>query len=40
MVKGLHLFGRVENLTDEDYVEVPGFNSAGAAAYLGARYSF
>jgi vitamin B12 transporter len=40
VVKGLHLFGRVENLTDEDYVEVPGFNSAGAAAYLGARYSF
>lgn len=22
VVKGLHLFGRVENLTDEDYVEV------------------
>ena len=40
VVQGLHLFGRVKNLTDEDYAEVAGFNSAGAAAYLGARYSF
>ena len=40
VIKGLHLFGRVENLTDEDYAEVGGFNTAGTAGYLGARYSF
>lgn len=34
------LFGRIENLTDEDYQEVTGFNSAGRNAYAGVRLSF
>ena len=37
---GLHMFGRVENVTDEDYAEVGGFNTAGTAGYLGMRYNF
>lgn len=34
------LFGRIENLLDEDYEEVPGYNTSGQAAHVGARYSF
>jgi vitamin B12 transporter len=37
---GLQLFGRVENLLDEDYQEVPSYNSSGVAGYAGVRYSF
>jgi len=37
---GLDLYGRVENLFDEDYVEVRNFQTTGAAAYAGVRYSF
>ncbi|MDZ7782254.1 MAG: TonB-dependent receptor [Halioglobus sp.] len=40
VVDGLELYGRVENVTDEDYEEVPTFNTSGAAGYLGLRYSF
>ncbi|NND69608.1 MAG: TonB-dependent receptor [Halioglobus sp.] len=40
LVNGLELFGRVENLTDEDYQELPSFNTSGAAAYVGVRYDF
>lgn len=36
----LQLFGRIENLADQDYVEITGFNTPGRTAYLGARYSF
>jgi vitamin B12 transporter len=36
----LALYCRVENLTDEDYTEVPSYNTPGAAAYAGLRYSF
>lgn len=36
----LEAFGRLENLTDEDYQEVTGFRSAGFAAYAGARVRF
>jgi vitamin B12 transporter len=36
----LEIYGRVENLTDEDYVEVPTYNTSGAAGYAGVRYSF
>ncbi|GAB5414902.1 MAG: TonB-dependent receptor [Congregibacter sp.] len=36
----LALYGRVENLLDEDYEEVPGFRTAGAALYAGLRYGF
>lgn len=34
------LFGRVENLADEDYYEVFGFPTAGRAVYVGARVKF
>ena len=37
---GLEVFGRVENLLDEDYEEVPTYNTAGRAAYAGLRYRF
>lgn len=40
LFEGLDLYGRVENLLDEDYEEVPTYNNSGAAAYAGLRYSF
>lgn len=38
LARGLQVYGRVENLLDEDYEEVPGFNTPGASAYIGLRY--
>lgn len=40
ILDALEIYGRVENLTDEDYVEVPTYNTSGAAGYAGIRYSF
>jgi vitamin B12 transporter len=40
LFRGLEVFGRVENLLDEDYEEVPTYNTGGAAGYAGLRYSF
>ncbi len=37
---GVEIFGRLENLFNRDYQEVPGFNTGGRALYAGARYSF
>jgi vitamin B12 transporter len=37
---GLEIYGRVENLLDEDYEEFPTYNTSGAAGYAGLRYSF
>jgi vitamin B12 transporter len=37
---GLEVYGRVENLFDEKYEEVYGFNTAGAAVYAGLRWTF
>lgn len=37
---GVELFGRVENLLDEDYQEVFGFETAGVAAYAGVRLTY
>ncbi|MGB1141185.1 MAG: TonB-dependent receptor plug domain-containing protein, partial [Halioglobus sp.] len=37
---GFTVFGRVENVTDEDYEEVPDYNTTGAAGYIGLRYTF
>lgn len=34
---GLELYGRVENLLDEDYEEILGYNTLGAAVYGGVR---
>ncbi len=36
---GVELYGRVENLLDQNYEEVFGFNAAGIAAYGGVRVS-
>ena len=40
LVPGLTVFGRVENALDEDYEEVPTYNTAERAAYAGLRYRF
>lgn len=34
------LFGRIENLGDEDYEVASGYNAAGRSAYVGARARF
>ncbi len=40
VTESLELNGRIENLLDEDYQEVPTYNTSGAAGYVGLRYSF
>ncbi len=40
ILAGLEVYGRIENLLDEDYEEVPTYNTSGAAGYAGVRYSF
>lgn len=40
LLQGLQLFGRIENLLDENYQEVPGYKTSGAAGYAGVRYAF
>jgi vitamin B12 transporter len=40
LLAGLEIYGRLENLLDEDYREVPTYNTAGRAAYAGLRYNF
>lgn len=40
LLEGLALYGRIENITDEDYEEVPTYNTTGAAGYVGLRYTF
>lgn len=40
VVPGVELYGRVENLLDQDYEEIFGFNSAGVAAYAGVRLTY
>jgi vitamin B12 transporter len=37
---GLEVFGRVENLLDENYQEVYGFDTARIAAYAGVKITF
>jgi len=34
------IFARLENSLDENYQEVPGYNTSGRAAYLGTRFTF
>jgi len=36
----LEAYGRLENVTDEDYQEVTGFNTPGSSAYAGLRVAF
>ena len=40
VIEGLQVYARVENATDEQYQEIPEYNTAGAAGYAGLRYSF
>ncbi|MCH9766139.1 MAG: TonB-dependent receptor, partial [Alphaproteobacteria bacterium] len=37
---GVEVYGRVENLLDEDYTEVVGINTAPIAAYAGLRFTY
>lgn len=37
ITENLEVFGRVENLTDEDYEEVKGFGTPGVAGYVGLK---
>ena len=40
ILDGVRLFGRVENLLDEEYEEAFGFGSRGQAFFAGARATF
>jgi vitamin B12 transporter len=37
VTKNITVYGRVENALDEHYQEIAGYNTAGAAAYVGIR---
>ena len=36
----LDIFGRAENVTDEEYQEITNFNTDGASIYAGVRLKF
>ena len=38
ITKSFTLFARVENMTNESYVTIPGYNTPEVSAYLGFRY--
>ncbi len=38
--ESFRIYGRVENLLDEEYEEVIGFNTADSAAYIGLHFQF
>jgi len=40
LAAGLEVYGRIENLLDEDYEEIPGYRTSARAAYAGLRFSF
>jgi vitamin B12 transporter len=40
MIDGISLFGRVDNVTDENYETVSGFGTYGRNAYVGVRAKF
>ncbi len=40
LTENLELFGRVENLLDEDYQEILGFSNPGIGAYIGIRATY
>ena len=40
IIETLEIYGRIENLLDEDYQEVPTYNTSKVAGYAGLRYSF
>jgi vitamin B12 transporter len=37
---GVELFGRVENVLDQNYQEIFGFETAGIAAYAGVKFTY
>lgn len=37
--ESLRIYGRVENLLDESYIQVTDYNTAASAAYIGLNYS-
>lgn len=39
-IETVELYARIENLTDENYQEIPNYNVAGAAGYAGVRITF
>jgi len=40
LAENMKLFGRIENLFDEDYEEAKGYGTRGIGAYAGARMTF
>ena len=38
--RNVSVFGRINNLTDEEYAEVFGFPALGRGAYAGLRVNF
>ncbi len=40
VLEQLEVYGRIENLTDENYQEIPNYNTGGAAGFAGLRYTF
>jgi vitamin B12 transporter len=40
ILAALEVYGRIDNVTDEDYQEIPNYNTPGAAGYAGIRYTF
>ncbi len=40
LAAGLEVYGRIENLLDEDYEEIPSYRTSARAAYAGLRFSF
>ncbi len=40
LARNLTLYGRIENLFDEDYVEVAGYSTPGISGYAGIRAEF
>jgi vitamin B12 transporter len=40
IASGVELYGRVENLLDDHYQELYGFEAAGIAAYVGLRFTY
>lgn len=40
LIAGIDLFGRVENIFNEDYQTVAGYGTPGRSAYVGVRWGF
>lgn len=40
LMPGVEMYGRVNNLLDQDYQEVYGFETAGIAAFAGLRFTY